>query len=357
MSTGKLSPFWKSLNTESNTYMSVRTILFDLATEGAIKLTNDDQLTYWIFRVNKAAKELFDSFDLVGSLQEQIFSTANVSSGIQVTLPYYVGKIRAVRFAQNQMNVGLRDMRPRYASRFWQSEGFLSWRLKDERPIKQDITNASLLTLTFEQAVTGTVKVTIKGKTEYAHADSETLTFSSGDTSKDTTKSFSEITAITKDTITGSWDLNVIDVDGNVLAILPNNQLRSLYQMVDLVNLPALNQTFSTISDYVEVLFKVRYQTLNALDDEFQCAGYDDVILWKVREHIATTSKDPQESSKAVGYALKVADLVKQRSEDQEQNTSQRVNLAPEPIFEAFASIDSDQLHSMDGRPQTGNCS
>lgn len=318
--------------------MSLRNILLDIATIGGIKIDNADQQQYVTFRVNQAAQEIYEQNDPIGSLREQVFSVA-VESGLQISLPSSVGRVRAVRYYMPQLNLKTVDMRPRYAAKFWQSKNMLAWRLKGEYPIKRDVENASLVTVTFRKPLTVACSVTIAGTTDDAAQDSEVLEFAVGDTTLTTTKSFLSFDAISKSVATNS-DCDITDVDGLELATIANNQLQSLYQIIQLINPPNSRQSpsiYSPVTPYVELLWKMRFKPFVNLDDEFQCPGYDKAIFWKYMEHKALTA--PPEPELAIGYKLKCDMILEQIAHDTDQNIEKSMNFGENATFNAFEQI------------------
>lgn len=323
--------------------MSLKSILLDLATIGAVKIEDAQQREYEIFRINQAAQELYDNYDLVGSLREQVFDVDVTREGNQIALPSYVGKLRAVRYYYPDLNLGIVDKRPKYQSTFWQGKNFLNWRLRGEFPLKTDISNEGSLTVTFKQPVTTPVEVTITGKTEHSSNAFETLYFNNGDTSYTTTKTWEEITSISKN-VTTDYDLEVTDLNGRVLAEIANNQLKSNYQVVQIINLPNSATTYTPITSQVEVLWKARFTPFVNLTDEFQCNGYDKAIVWKRLEHRASTSSDPIEVQKALGYSAKATDIIERVSQDTEKILDKVMNFAPNQYIGVFEDMKNDHF-------------
>jgi len=127
--------------------MPLSTILSKYASTLTIALDNQQQRTYAIDRINEAAREMWQAFDLIGSLREQVFdwdTTKNI-----IALPSYVHSVRGMKYWFSDVPVTLRDMRPRY-SRQSQWVNSLDWRLLAKSVLHTTIENASVLK--FKQA-------------------------------------------------------------------------------------------------------------------------------------------------------------------------------------------------------------
>src|SRR5678809_718213 len=173
--------------------MSLQYILSRLGASSGLNLTDPNQQALQVAEINAAAQELYQQYDLIGSLMAQYFHIEN-TEGMMISLPYWVGAVRAARLGQLNYNVGLVDFRPRFQSKMWRAKDWLSWALKGEHPLKQDITNEGPVTVTFAKPVEKTIRVTIAGETKDSAEDVETLSFVAGTTSLTTTKSFKTIT-------------------------------------------------------------------------------------------------------------------------------------------------------------------
>lgn len=345
--------------------MSLKSIVTDLASEGGIRADDAQQLTLLTFRINKAAEELYNQVDLVGSLREQVMNVSTNGEGMQITLPHYVGKLRAVRWYYPQVNLQMVDMRPKYAAKLWQSRNFISWRLKGESPLQMDITNASLLTVTFAGALDTACSVTIEGTIEGATGlVRETLTFAIGDTTKATLLSWETISAITKDVAT-NYDCNILDVDNVVISTLANNQLRALFQWIQLMNLPnntnGGNQvSFSSPTTFVEVLWKQRFRPFINLTDEFICPWYDQAIIWmyKKQEALRGAAGDVNLYNAARAYKAQCDEIIKNVASDADQNTEKYINFGPNAYLQAFEFIGNNSLtgENYPYSPSGGGC-
>jgi len=324
--------------------MSLQYILARYASSGGLNLENAAQQTSAIADVNQAAEELYKRYDLLGSLSAQYFRIEN-QQGMMISLPYFVGAIRAVRLAMPNIDAGLIDFRPRFQSKMWSSKDWLKWTLKGEHPLKTDITNEGPVTVTFTQPVEKAIRVTIAGETLNSAEDVETLNFAIGDTTKTTTKIFRSITP--SKNITCLYNASILDMDGNELALIPNNQTRSLYLRCMVYSPSTVVATMIPTFQFYELLWKYRFRPFVNLVDEFMCPGYDDAIYWKLlelkwRNKQATT---PEEAGafamKATEYEQKAAQDVADVSKNAEQSIEKIMNIGQEPIHEAFWELEN----------------
>ncbi len=331
--------------------MPLSTILADIASEGGYDINNSDQKKLTVYRINKAAKELYGQEDLIGSLFEQVMKV-DLQEGNQVTMPNTLGRIRAVRYYYPQMNLGLVDMRARMQPLFWQAKGMLSWRVKREGPLVRDIANASILTISFKKPLTVACSVTIAGQTIDASFNSETLAFAIGDQTKTTTSSYSDIDNLSKSVPTGS-DCGVFDVDGRMISLIPNNELQPLYTLVQVMNQPngAMGNPsgIQPIADYVECLWKKKFRPFVNDADEFICPWYDDAIYWMYKKHEALRNPvavEQGQTAPAVMYDSMVSKIMKDVAHDFEQNMDMYMNFGRN----ALLSAQSDDLMTSSGQ-------
>lgn len=331
--------------------MSLKSIITDLASEGGIRANDPEQLALLTFRINKAAEELYNQNDLIGCLREQVFNVSTNAEGMQITMPSHVGRIRAVRYYYPSIDLKMVDMRPKYASKFWQTKNFISWRLKGESPLQVDITNASLVTVTFSNPCPEAVTVTIEGTIEGASGlTQEKLEFAIGDTTLTTLLSWETITNIVKSNPT-TYDCNVTDVDNRSLALVPNNQLRSLYQWFQVMNLPnntngGQQTTYLPITDYVEVLWKQRFRPFIHQEDEFICPWYDQAIIWmyKKQKALQQAESDPNFFIAAKGFQTQCDKIIQDVAHESDQNLEKYMNFGSNQFLSAFENMSNNAL-------------
>jgi hypothetical protein len=324
--------------------MSLGVILTDIASIGGIDLSDPNQLVATTYRVNKAAKEIYEQNDLIGSQREQVMQMT-APKGDQFSMPEYVGQIKAVRYFYPEFNLKTVDMRPRYKGKYWQVENFMSWRLKEQSPIRRQVSNAGPVLIRPRQKETQDVTVTLSGWTENASNIIENLVFPAGYTGigLQSQNAFLGFTAITKSVATLS-DFDVWDLDGNLMSTLANNQLKALYQLVQIINMPngslGAATFFQPITDFVEVLWKMKWRPMVTPQDEFLCPAYDEAIFWKYMEHKARVSPQSTfDANQADKFKAKCDELIKNIANQNDENLEMSLNFGTNATYGAFENI------------------
>lgn len=299
--------------------MSLRNILADIAADVGLVAGNATDKAWLIARVNDAAEELYQSRDLAGSMFEQLFQFD--SDNQQVSLPQYVGVIRAVRDYTTRDRRPYHDMRPRYQSNGW-TEPFLAWREKGKSPLSKNITNASVVVLTIPYAETAAFDVVITGSTEQSAKISEAITFEVGALEKVTQNAWITIDSFSNPA-PHTYDVTMFDVDGRQLSRLGNSEQRALYTLIQLQDYYSASETAANVQN-VEVLYKWAFQPFINDGDEFVCPGYDKAIVWKTLEHLLS-KKDPARSQQAQAKSM---ELVMSKGRDVESGVQKSLDFA-----------------------------
>lgn len=260
--------------------------------------------------INRAAKEVYEYTDLPGSLREiTVLATAEAS----IALPAYVGDLRNIRAHYTWERLELNEMAAKYSFQPW-PQIWNKWRVLRKSPIQHCIENASVpIVLTMDEVDTAAVSVTVTGKTASSNRLSETVTFEVGETQVSLVNQFTEIDKITKDVV-NSFDITLTGADEDsaelILAVIPNDQLQSLYTIVDVSQLPYGGDNGTTFR-YVDVLYKAPLPQLSDDGDEFICDGFDDAIVAKASEFFFSQKSDGGE--KALQFYAKCRQIIAQR--------------------------------------------
>lgn len=249
--------------------------------------TNLAQRAVLLDIINQAADEIYSRGDLPIQLREvYIRSTSNK----ELTLPTFVGELRAIRSSFWNDKWELQSMAQRYMQSEWKTT-WKNWRIVGESPVNADIANASPGTIEIA-AADPTVVVTLVGETNDSNRAKETVILSS--TSVAWTKSYFSYLRIYKNKIT---DTNIIlkDNAGLELAILYADQLESRYLIVDVSQYPDLTGSECPDGTYaMEVLYKPRRNILYYDEDCFPLDGYDNIIVLKAKQ-ILTEDEEGKE--------------------------------------------------------------
>lgn len=245
--------------------------------------------------LNEAARELYPQADVAGSLMEQVFK---VNGDQTVTLPWYVGNVRGCRALDSQIAWHINQLRPRYYQFNW-TDMWRNVRLKNKQALQTSVTNASFGVLTVPQVENPPVIVTLSGPTPVASKINEVITMDA--ICKQTVNQFSDYTAIKKN-IRNQFDITLSDIDGKVLSVIPNNCVESLYQTLDVSACPWLPQNTSSLSNYLEVLFKLALPYLSEDGDEYPAFEHDDILVNKIMQ---LWSEEQDKVDKATAYDTK----------------------------------------------------
>lgn len=316
--------------------MALKHILEDVGSILGFDLTNADQVSYWTEQINHAAVELYNSMDLPGSMREQIFQISDVDN-YQTSFPYYVDKIRAMRFYNTAGGkIRLEDMRPRYHMHRWGNQGILTYRIKrSDAALGDDIENAGPLrfTLPTGKVEASNVVITVIGKTASAERVQETVTIVAGQVTALTAEGYEEIFSIIKQQV-NNYNISITDIDNNVLGEIPNSELQTCYTIVQLRQddfSPLYNNQYPL--NTLEVLYKMKFNGFRNLYDEFPAPKCDKIIFWKFVEHFYAYK--PGMEQRAMAAKIKVDGLLSELNTNDEMGKTIQLEYAPNPMFEA----------------------
>lgn len=310
--------------------MSLQKILLDIASEVGVSISNAEERLWATKMVNDAAKEIYESADLVGSLRE---ITINIDTDAQnasmISLPGYVDQIRGIKYsAILGGKIPQNDQRPRYHyGRGWGSNAIsLPIRVvRESAPLKRDISNASLLVFTIPIVESSDIVITIVGQTTNSNRVSEKVTIVAGTLTVATLGNFIDVVNIEKDTVNVN-DITVTDIDDNILSVIPNHQIKPLYKWLELTDNNVLGgQTINTnIYTAIDILYKPFFEPFVELFDEFQAGPkYDRAIFYKFQE-LYFAQQDGKET-KAIVANSKVTSLLDSIGVDTDQARTMEV--------------------------------
>lgn len=295
----------------------------------------DTDRTLLVSIINSAAKEVYESTDLPGSLRE---ITCLVPPSSIIALPYFVGELRAMRQTNSRDRLGLREMVSRYSFQPWSpDEIWRAWRVMQKSPTKNSIVNAAVpITLSRHAAETDEVSVTIVGATENSARVEEVALFQPADLELQLQTPFIYIHSITK-TTPNTFDIVFTGADQLgaplELAVIPNDRLESTYTIVDVSEYPSGGEVGGS-TWYIDVLYKQPLFSLFNDGDTFPCEGFDDAIVYKVLEH--EYSEKPDGGQKALGYYEKCNQVINQRVNHSNGTTQKEIIFGPSQYFDLY---------------------
>ena len=312
--------------------MPLSSIISELAADEGIPLNTSAERAYLTDIINKAAAEIYNSYDLRGCLREQIF---NVGQNQQlISLPWYVENVRKVRQYDFRFPTDYNAMQMRYHVNEWQIP-LVSWREhRRDSALKRDIENHGPLTFTLTEAATVPFAVTVTGKTPNASRYTEIVTFLVGETTKNTTKNYENVEAITKNKAIDQ-DMSVADMDGNEVSFIPNRELKPRYTIVQVLD--RWNDNGEDI--LAEVLFKLRFTPFVHETDSFPCGDlFDRCIYWKAMSHLYSKQEGEIAQNKVIGAEAKCRQLIESLTANDNEGKVHKLDFAPNALFDMFGN-------------------
>lgn len=262
--------------------------------------------------LNQACYEIYNIADIPGTMMEQVLQ---VNGDQTISLPWYIGELRAIREYYSQIPWNINQMRPRYNQSNW-PESWRNWRIRNRGCLQATVTNQSVLNVTVPQVDNPPITVTVTGQTTTATKTSEALTMTS--VMMQTVGQFLDVFSFSKSSVT-DYDVVLTDVDGKLLSEIPNTELQAWYQIVDVSSMPWLPQVSSTQDHFVEVLYKKTLPYLSDDTDEFPAVGYDFIIsdkmmqVWAVEQGKADVALQyDQLTSRSLGRKVEEANRATQ---------------------------------------------
>ncbi len=231
-----------------------------------------------LVRINRAAKELYQNYDLLDSTRE---CTLDKSDDELVALPWFVDTILAVRPNQYMGYRGNYQHRVnKYRTGVW--ENGLDYEDAGRSPIKKNILNAAIVEFSIPKPEAESFSVTITGGNNLSASLSETITFAPGETSKYSSNRYRDIFAIAQ--TKHKYNLSVKDIDGVELALIPNHLEEAQYRIIRTRD---TQQLYHFKFPYVDVLYKEVFRPFVNDGDQFICGDrYDQAIVCKYQANL-----------------------------------------------------------------------
>lgn len=307
--------------------MSLYNILRKVRSDSGMNspLLNVEQNAQLIDKINEAADEIYSMKDLPVTLQEVYVRATNDQ---RISLPPFVGEIRAIRSVEYDNQWTLHDLRPRYNSLDWPNK-WNKARIIGEFPTKDEEENIAPGTINYP-VVDATLTVTIVGETANSNRGIDSIIQTGVSTVW--IKTFTAIRAIRKNKIT---DYNVVinNADGEEIAVIYADQLESRYLVLDISMYPNI-QTCDDGIIVFEVLFKPRLNRMENDEDSFPVSGYDDIIALRTKQ-LLLEDQEGKEAQAILKYEKSKVRL-KEKTEDKVGTTEHMLQFAPNPILNIF---------------------
>lgn len=272
--------------------------------------------------LNEAAYEIWNQFDPAGSLMEL---SMKVNGDQTISLPSYVGELRAVREFSSQIPWSINQMRPRYNQSNW-NDFWRNFRLRNKQALAKTITNTAAPIVYVSQVDNPPLVVSISGRTSTAQSISEQIPLTStGGVSA--VNNYIDIVGFTK-TLPTTYDVTLNDVDGNLISSIQSNELEASFQIVDVSTCPWLQNSGSERDHYLEILFKKRLPYLSYDADEFPAQGFDIILANKMCQIWA---QEQGNSEKALAYDQLNSRSLARRQEEANRATEDVIALVENP--------------------------
>lgn len=273
-------------------------------------LNNPTEKSYIDSLINSAAKELHDTHELIGSMEERVVFFADIASKV-VALPVEMGIVKGIRYSDRRARVEQNPLQSRYGYSNYLHRNVFNFRDKGFSPLKVEITNATRLLFTTELPEPAPVVFNIRGQTSSSASFTEKVTLAAGELSAESVGAYEKVFDLTK-TAPSVYDTTIYDGAEQEVAKFANNKVTLLYKI-----LQVLDDDLQTQPDpsAVEILFKIPFTPLVSDGDQFLGSDlYDDVVFWKVLENWFLLQKDmggdgaPTKSAAAM--RIKINDMI-----------------------------------------------
>jgi len=304
-------------------------ILIGIVSDTGLNLQDEQIKGLLRFKINEIARELHETTDLVGSLDECILYYDPKEK--QVALPYLIDEIRGLTWYNGEEKICMNDMRPLYGQHYDIYIHYLNWRDKYTHPFSKPIVNYSHIKFKIPSVLDYDINIKIIGRTENSERMVEFVRLLHGTLEVETQQNFVDVQSVTKDIIT-TYNIRIYDVEDNELGILPNIADRCEYRIIQVLDDSTTSQNLST---GVKVLFKKRFFPMVNDADEFICGPqYDKVLQWKFL--FEYWSKMEGQEIKAGNAAAMVKLLLDQKEKNHNQGHEKPMEVKPNFFFSMF---------------------
>lgn len=312
--------------------MPVDYILSQAGRKIGLNASNPNDRVTLLRYLNEAAPELYAQSDMDGTLMEQVFK---VNGDQTISLPYYVGPVRAVRELASNWVWSIHQMRPRYNKFNWK-DCFRNLRMRNLQALQYTVTNQSKGVITVPVVEDPPIVVSVVGPTDSSSQAQESVTMDA--VSKTTANCYNDYITVMKDRV-NDYDVTLSDADGNILTVIPNSMCEAKYQIIDVSIFPFLNYNpNSPVINYLEILYKQALIKLENDTDSFPSkTNYDDVLVNKICQLYFEEQKNPEQ---AMAYDAKATRTLARLHEDQNRGAEEEIALTQNP---------HDTLHSKIG--------
>lgn len=289
--------------------------------------------------LNRAYKELYDTYDLPNSVVDEYFEIDGTDG--QIVLPEYVDQIRGAGSRMDYVPITISDFRSGYrvTPNFQQP---YEWRLRGETPLSSQMDATDRITVTLLAEETETVNVTIVGQTAASSTYTETVTLIPGETTITTESQFVAdnpyaLTSVLKDIPTINDVVLTVASTGTEISRIRNRLLRARYQLFQLTDVnPATGGAWFNYPPGAQIVYKKAFYPLLLNTDEIIYPKAESCVCWKARELWFNQKTDESSFAACEQANKKVTELINNLMMNQESAAEMKVNFGRNPYNRAW---------------------
>lgn len=239
-----------------------------------------------------------------------------------IILPWFVYQLKGVRPAYEYPRK-LVGPRPYYGS----IDGFQShyeWRMLHRTPLLKSIEAAGQLTFRPRKVLTSQIILSIRGPGNFGVIEHETLTLPANTDEVTSAAAYSDVSMLSKSTVTAA-DIEVFDIQGNQIAILPSDRTDVFCQVVRLLD-RNVTVTVQSQNAYYTILYKAHPPQFVSLQDSLP-SEYGLVLRDEIVSQIVggRTDKDALDIADRIGG--RAGNLMATIRSSQEQGASNPMDM------------------------------
>lgn len=287
-----------------------------------------DQRSALVSLAGRAASQMHKMLECNRIYRE---TTLVVQPDSVVSLPAFIGELRGMRMHTNELPFDLNSIAsPRYVTTTLQYK-FKNWRDLGESAV-QVLPAVGQLVLSTAQVETVPAQILISGQTANALQVEEVVTLDA--VAKLTVNAFGpqiyKIACLTK----RNFDINVIDINGNLVAILYNTFSKTRYKLVD------VSQIFWTIDSadggsFIDVLYKLPLSVLLNDSDSFYAGDEYDEAWYHFCMHLYFVPLEGRQTDAATHLNLALT-AMRSVKDGTEQQIIKKLNYGRNKFFGLF---------------------
>lgn len=285
--------------------------------------------------INRGADEIYKNLEPDDALSEVCLA---VPANMQLTLPSYVGELRAVREYKYSTTIPIQSIgSPMYSSDTWQ---FLwrNWRLKGTSPLHTSMSNVGVLSLNIPVIDNSVVTVNMQTATGARVIEQITMNALVVVTTNSPTKIFS----ISSATLGRLYDITINDINGIEIATLHNNEKHTRYRVIDVSEFQWGSYFSATPNTNIaQLLYKPTLYPYYYDTDEFIALDFDAAIQYKALE-LYYQGQENKETD-VILYSKKATQAMDIATRNQEAGENKQLLFQPNAVYKAFGRLKNRQ--------------